>query len=134
MQNYNVRLFLVSYQLNHLRNVLTLESYNSLYSEEMAIKILVRLPPDDQERVKHLTTLPNLIVESLLMDSRVELVFNLMREFPELQSDSLALTDAAKGAPRQHALWSCLAPRGGGGDKREGEAVSADRRLVWGRH
>ena len=95
-QNYNMRLFLVSYMLNYLRDVMSLEMYNRLYSEELAIKILVRLPPSDQERVKHLATLPNLIVESLLMDSRVERVFSIMREFPELQSDSLALTYAAK--------------------------------------
>jgi len=75
---------------------MSLEMYNRLYSEELAIKILVRLPPSDQDRVKHLATLPNLIVESLLMDSRVERVFRIMREFPELQSDSLALTYAAK--------------------------------------
>ena len=113
VENYNIRLFLVSYLLNHLRDVLSLESYNRLYSEEMAIKILVRLPPADQERVKHLTKLPNLIVESLLMDSRIERVFNLMREFPELQSDSLALTYAAKGTHAGECASVAPAPRPG---------------------
>ena len=46
---YQTKLFLVSYLLNNLQNELTLESYNRLYSEELGIKILVRMPPEDHK-------------------------------------------------------------------------------------
>jgi hypothetical protein len=117
-----VRLFLISYQLSHLRGALSLPQYHALYARELAGRLLVRLPPRDHAAVAALapvaaaaaaadgadlpagvdpavaaTAAPSLIVEALVMRGRIGRVRTLMREFPELQSDSLALTYAAKG-------------------------------------
>lgn len=46
-QKYHVKLFVVSYLLNNLPHLLTLETYNRLYSEELGIKLLVRMPKDE---------------------------------------------------------------------------------------
>jgi len=86
----------VSYLLNHLTNDLSLETYNRLYSEELGIKMVVQLSSQDQQRLKHLVGQPNLIIEWLMMESRIPLVESLMRQFPELQNNQLVMRYAAK--------------------------------------
>jgi len=93
---YQTKLFLVSYLLNNLRNELTLESYNRLYSEELGIKILVRMPLEEHQKYKHLVAYPNLIVENLLMHKEIAQVLGLMKEFAELRNDNLVARYAAK--------------------------------------
>ena len=95
-ESYQTKLFLVSFLLNNLRDELTLESYNRLYSEELGIKMLVRMPEEEQKKYKSLAGYPNLIVESLLMNKEISRVFVLMREFAELRSDNLVIRYAAK--------------------------------------
>jgi hypothetical protein len=96
ISKYQTKLFLVSYLLNNLRNELTLESYNRLYSEELGIKILVRMPPTDHQGYKHLVAYPNLIVESLLMHKEISQVLSLMKEFAELRNDNLVARYSSK--------------------------------------
>eukprot|EP00941_MAST-03F_sp_MAST-3F-sp1_P002465 g2465.t1 len=63
---------------------------------ELSLQILLRLPKDLQEKLRHLESKPSLIVESLLLMEKISLVAELFDEFDELRQDDVITTLAER--------------------------------------
>lgn len=96
LNNYKNKLLIIKYLLENYLDKLTDEDKNYLINQKIAIKVFFLIPKDLQEKLIHLINNPELIIETLLINLRFDIITTIFSYFPQLESDNLITFYAQK--------------------------------------
>jgi len=96
LNNYNNKLLIIKYLLENYLDRLSDEDKNYLTNQKIAIKVFFLIPKDLQEKLIHLINSPELIIETLLINLRFDIIIKIFSYFPQLESDNLITFYAKK--------------------------------------
>ena len=106
IDDHNTKLILVKYMIYVCKNayeesvLAEIESIAgtkvSLSVIELSLNILVQLPADLQDAMRHLIGKPSIIVESLLMGCHIDIAAELLKKYPKLIDDEMIYSAARK--------------------------------------
>lgn len=96
LNNYKNKLLIIKYLLENYLDKLSEEDKNYLINQKIAIKVFFLIPNDLQEKLIHLINSPELIIETLLINLRFDIINTIFSYFPQLESDNLITFYAQK--------------------------------------
>lgn len=96
LNNYQNKLLIIKYLLKNYDEELDEALRNILVNQKIAIKVFFLIPKELQEKLVHLINYPELIIETLLVNMRFDIIRDIFHYFPKLQNDSLITFYAEK--------------------------------------
>ena len=96
LNNYKNKLLIIKYLLENYLDKLSEDDKIILTNQKIAIKVFFLIPKDLQEKLVHLINSPELIIETLLINLRFDIINNIFSYFPQLESDNLITFYAQK--------------------------------------
>lgn len=96
INNYQNKLLIINYLLQNYKYELNEKISQNLENQKIAIKVFFQIPKNLQEKLNHLIFQPNIIIETLLINMKFEIIKNIFYYFPNLQDDKLITIYAEK--------------------------------------
>jgi hypothetical protein len=94
LNNYRNKLLIINYLLKNFQ--LNGEEESELVNKKIAIKVFFLIPKILQDKLIHLINSPDLIIETLLINMRFDIVKEIFHYFPGLQNDQVITFYAQK--------------------------------------
>jgi hypothetical protein len=96
LNNYQNKLLIINYLLQNYKYELNEKISQNLENQKIAIKVFFQIPKNLQEKLNHLIFQPNIIIETLLINMKFDIIKNIFYYFPNLQDDKLITIYAEK--------------------------------------
>lgn len=96
LNNYQNKLLIINYLLQNYKSELNEKISQNLENQKIAIKVFFQIPKNLQEKLNHLIFQANIIIETLLINMKFDIIKNIFYYFPNLQDDKLITIYAEK--------------------------------------